>query len=80
MARAFRGEDKGKTVVDEDGNEVGTISLVEDDHAEMDGTPDLTGALRDFLGWKDDDDSGQLKRDHIDEIGDDKVRLKNVRG
>ena len=46
----------------------------------MDATPDLTGALRDFLGWDTDDDNGRLERDHIDEIGDDKVRLKNVRG
>jgi hypothetical protein len=80
MARAFRGEDRGKDVVDEDGTTVGTISLVEDDHAEMDATPDLTGALRDFLGWGDDDESGRLERDHIDEIGEDKVRLRNVRG
>jgi hypothetical protein len=80
MARAFRGEDRGKDVVDEEGNTVGTVSLVDDGQAEMNATPNLTGALRDFLGWGTDDDSGQLKRDHVDEIGEDKVRLKIVRG
>ncbi|WP_143423147.1 hypothetical protein [Halegenticoccus soli] len=78
MARNFRGEDDGKRVVDHEGNEVGTVELTgdSDEYADMKSAPGITKGIKEMLGWGSDDDSGRLHGEHVEEVTDEEVRLR----
>ncbi|WP_435344316.1 hypothetical protein [Haloarchaeobius sp. HRN-SO-5] len=80
MARNFTDEDRDKNVVTSEGHHVGTIDSVHDDRATVDRDDDegLTDKVKDMLGWGD-DDSNQIRNDHVDTIDDDEVRLRRSR-
>ena len=72
-----REEDKGKTVVNPDGEEVGMVVDVDDGQLYVDPHPSITDRIRTVLGWSDhDDDSYLLGTDHVDHIDDDRVVLR----
>ncbi|QCJ46916.1 MULTISPECIES: PRC-barrel domain containing protein [Haloprofundus] len=77
MSRNFRGEDRGKRVVDHEGNEVGTIELVDDndEYANVERGGSITEGIMEMLGWESDGDS-RLHREHVMEMNDEEVRLK----
>lgn len=79
MDRAFRDDDREKRVVTSDGNTIGRVRDVDEDRATIERTDDdesLTDEIKDMLGWGDDDDTHELRRDHIDRDEDDKFHLR----
>lgn len=80
MAREFTDDDRGKSVVDHDGNQLGTVSDVRDGkgHVETDDDSSLTDKIKSALGWDDSDDSHELQNDHVDSIDDSEVRLRRL--
>jgi hypothetical protein len=77
MAR-FTDDDRGRDVVTSDGTRVGTIDRVDDDRATVDRDDDesLTDKVKDMLGWGDDDDSNEIRDEHVDRREDDQVYLR----
>lgn len=80
MARNFTDDDRNKPVVTSEGDRIGTISDVNDDRAtvERDRDKDLTDKVKDMLGWGD-DDSNELRSEHVDSYDGDQVRLRDKR-
>lgn len=81
MARDFTDDDREKRVTTADGTQLGTIGDVHGDRATVDrdtdnDDQDLTDKVKDFLGWGDDDDSNEIRSDHVDSYDDDEVRLR----
>lgn len=80
MARDFTDDDRNKDVYTSDGDRIGTINDVNKDRAtvERDDDTDLTDKVKDLLGW-DDDDSNEIRSEHVDSYDDDRVRLRDQR-
>ena len=80
MARNFRDDDRDKDVVTAEGDRIGTIRDVNDDRATVDRDDEsLTDKVKSMLGWGDDDDSNEIRNEHVDDVGDDEVRLRRSR-
>lgn len=81
MERDFRDDDREKRVVTHEGDTVGTVRDVEADRATVDRDDDesLTDEIKDMLGWGDDDDAHELRRDHVDREDDDTLYLRQRR-
>jgi hypothetical protein len=81
MARAFRDEDREKDVVSPARFVVGTIRDTDGDRAVVDRTTadgeGLTGEIAEWLGWSDDADDAELRREHVEAYGDGTVRLRD---
>lgn len=76
MARNFKASDEGKTVVNADGDEIGTIEEVRGNNAYVKPKSGLAQKIRDRLGWSDDDDAPfELRQSKVDTITNDEVRL-----
>lgn len=73
-------DDVGKTIVDPTGDEIGTVTAV-DEHANamyVDADPGLTERIKTALGWGDaDEDDQRLDASHVDHVTDDEVRLEH---
>jgi hypothetical protein len=70
-------DDRGKQVVDADGEEIGMVAKVSDDVLYVDPHPSLTDRLKARLDWGEvDEDAYPLTEDSIDAITDDEVRLR----
>lgn len=80
MARNFTDDDRNKDVVTAEGDRIGTIDDVHDDRATVrrDEDTDLTDKIKGMLDWGD-DDSNELRSDHVETIDDDRVRLRESR-
>jgi hypothetical protein len=79
MDRSFRGDDREKRVVTSDGRTVGRVRDVHEDRATIERTDDddsLTDEIKEMLGWDDDDETHELRRDHIDRYEDDRFHLR----
>jgi hypothetical protein len=73
---SFTDDDVGKTVVDSGGEEIGTVSAVEDGTAYVDPDPGVTDQLKAKLGWEDrDDESYPLPESAVETVTDDLVQL-----
>lgn len=71
-------DDIGKTVVTEDGTEVGIVSGYRYGTAYVDPDPDLTTKLKTKLGWEATDDDGYpLQQEAVDTVTDDEIRLRS---
>ena len=69
--------DKGKRVVNANGDKIGMISDVRGGTAYVDPNPGITDRIKSKLGWSDSDaDDYPLDRTKIDRVTDDEVRLK----
>ncbi len=78
MSYRFTDDDRGKDVVTADGHRIGTINSVEDDRATVDRSDDddgLTDKVKNMLGW-DDDNSNEIRDEHVDDRHDDQIRLR----
>ncbi|EMA39280.1 hypothetical protein [Halococcus hamelinensis] len=81
MARDFTDDDRGLSVVDHDGNRVGTVDDVRDDTALVDTSGSDSGVLdtvTSALGWNDDDETHELRHDDVETVSDEHVRLRNL--
>jgi hypothetical protein len=71
-----RDGDKGKTVVDASGEELGLVDDVNGDTLHVNPHPSLTEKIMAKLGWGDgDEERYPVDQGHIDEITDDHVRV-----
>lgn len=77
MARDFTDDDRDKHVVTAEGSRIGTVRDVNEGRATVDRDTDqgLTEKIKDWLSW-DDDESNELRSDHVDSYSDDEVRLR----
>lgn len=77
MSHRFTDDDRGKDVVTADGDRIGTVNDVHDDHATVDRDDDssLTDKVKDMLGWGD-DDSNEIRDEHVDRTSDDRITLR----
>ena len=77
MVRDFRDEDRDKPVVTAEGDRIGTVHDVRDGRATVNRDDDegLTDKIKDLLPW-DDDDSNELRGEHVDSYENDEVRLR----
>lgn len=71
-------EDKGKRVVNRDGNTVGMVTAVEGERVFVDPNPGLTDKIKSKLGWEavSEEDYAISERD-IDTVTDDELRLSH---
>lgn len=76
MVRDITDDDEGKTVVDENGDEIGVVSDVEHGTAYVTPDPGITDKLMAKLGWDDrDEETYPLQEEAIEAITDDEIRL-----
>lgn len=73
-------DDVGKTVVDENGDDVGIVSAVKYGTAYVDPDPGITTRIKTALGWEeiDDEDGYPLQEETVDEVTDDEIRLTDL--
>lgn len=77
MAHTFTDDDEGKTVVNEDGEDVGIVTTVEHGTAHVNPDPGVTDKIKSTLGWGDgdDEDTYPLQEESVDSVTDDEIRL-----
>lgn len=74
---AFESKHEGRTVMTQDGDEVGTIESAHGDTAEVKPSTGLTESIRQRLGWTDEEsDTFDLNYSNVDSDDGDEVRLK----
>lgn len=79
MPRPFNDDDREKPVVTAEGRTIGTVRTVDQDKATVDRADDhesLTEEIKDMLGWDDDDDEHELRREHVDRHEDNRLYLR----
>lgn len=70
-------DEKGKRVVNMDGDTLGMVTDVSDDSIAVNPSPGIAETIRAKLGWGDADEADYvLSTDRIGEITDDEIRLK----
>lgn len=75
--RTITEDDRGKRVVNANGDRIGMISDVRGDTAYVDPDAGIGDRILSKLGWKDEDeDDYPLDRSKIESITDEEVRLK----
>ncbi len=66
----------GKTVINEDGDEVGLVMEVENGTAHVDPDPGLTDTIMSKIGWSDkDSETYRLESSRVETITDDHIRV-----
>lgn len=79
MSVEFTDDDEGKTVVDDDGDEVGIVSDVRHGQAYVELDPGITDKIKSKLGWGDvDDDTYPIQDEQVDDVTDDEIRIERV--
>ena len=79
MSQQFSDEHREKPVVTSEGRRVGTVRDVSDERATVDRSDDdesLTEEIKDMLGWSDDDESHELRREDVDRYEDNRLYLR----
>lgn len=77
MAHQFTDDDRGKPVVTDDGEQIGTVADVADGAATFEADTDLPGPLREALGVQEGVTS-TMQKEQISTVTDDEVRLKKL--
>lgn len=78
MARNFKASDEGTTVVNTDGDEIGTIDEIRGNRAYVKPESGLTQRIRDRLDWDDENkDRYVLNPSRVDIFAGNKARLKD---
>lgn len=81
MAHAFTDDDEGKTVINDDGENVGIVSDVEHGTAYVDPDPGLTDKVMAKLGWDErDEETYPLQEESVESVTDDEIRLGPAAG
>jgi hypothetical protein len=78
MAREFDSGDAGTSVLDANGNPVGTIEGVEGGMATVRRDSDIDRKTSERLGWSDDDETHELDTDQLQSVDTDEVRLREM--
>ena len=69
-------DDVGKTVRNQQGDEIGRLTRVEGETAFVDPNPDISDSIMARLGWEDaDEDDYRLDMHEIETVTDDEIRL-----
>jgi hypothetical protein len=71
-------DDEGKRVVTEQGDDVGVIAEVRDGTAYVDSDPSVMDSIKAKLGWGDTEDTHALDADHVVDVTEDEVRLREM--
>jgi hypothetical protein len=77
MAHQFTDDDRGKPVVTNDGEQIGTVADVSDGAATFEADKDLPGPLREALDV-DDGMKSTMQNEQISTVTSDEVRLKKL--
>lgn len=78
MVREFKSSDRNKTVVTEDGDEIGTIERVSGNKAYVKPKRNISRNIRQRLGWTDDEEEEyELMHSNVQQFSGDEVRLKD---
>ena len=79
MTRAFRDDDRDKSVFTQEGERIGTISSVDGERAKVRRGDDrsLTDEIKNLLDWDENDDEHDLHQDHVDRHDDRGVHLRS---
>lgn len=76
MAHTFTEDDEGKSVVNDQGEDVGIIADVEHGTAYVNPDPGVTDKIKSKLGWDDrGEDTYPLQEESVESVTDDEVRL-----
>lgn len=79
MAHTFTEDDEGKSVVNDQGEDVGIIADVEHGTAYVDPDPGLTNKIKSKLGWDDrDEDTYPLQEDAVESVTGNEVHLTSA--
>jgi len=79
MDRPFNDDDRESRVVTSDGQRIGRVREVDNDRATVERSSDddsLTDEIKDLLGWSDDDETHEIRRDHVDRYEDNELHLQ----
>lgn len=82
MERPFQDDDRDKRVVTADGHNIGRVGEVHEDRATIERREDddeLTDEVKEMLGWNDDDETHELRRDQVDQDDDEQIYLQSRR-
>ncbi|MFW5905576.1 MAG: PRC-barrel domain-containing protein [archaeon] len=73
----FSESDEGKTVIDADGEKIGTVSEVRGSTAHVDPDTGISDSIMSMLGWTgSDEDEYRIHSESIARITDDEVHLR----
>lgn len=76
MRTTLSEDDKGKSIVTSNGEEVGMVKDVQAGRAFVDPDPGITDSIRSMLGWGDAQEGDyELNADRVERITDDEVVL-----
>lgn len=78
MERPFNDDDREKRVVTSDGHNIGRVRDVDDDRATVERSDDddsLTEEIMEMLGWDDNDETHELRGEHVSRNDDDGIHL-----
>lgn len=79
MAHTFTEDDEGKSVVNDQGEDVGIIADVEHGTAYVNPDPGVTDKIKSKLGWDDrDEDTYPLQEESVESVTDDEIRLASA--
>lgn len=78
MTREFDSSDTGKSVVDANGDPIGTIESVEAGRATVSPDANLGRKTSERLGWNPEDETHGLDAEQVDSIDTDEVRLREM--
>jgi hypothetical protein len=77
MDSKFTEEDEGKRVVGPDGEEIGIVTGVDGDRADVEADPSAVETVKSKLGWEDSgDDTYEISTSAVETVTDDEVRLQ----
>ncbi|THE65085.1 hypothetical protein D8Y22_07620 [Salinadaptatus halalkaliphilus] len=76
MCGTFTDDDLEKRVESATGDEIGTITAVDDETAQLEPQPGMIDSIKATLGWTSSSDTISIHDDDIDEITTDTVRLE----
>lgn len=78
MTREFDSNDAGKSVLDANGDPVGTIESVDGGRATVRRDADLDRKTSERLGWSSEDETHELDVDQVQSVDTDEVRLREM--
>jgi len=79
MHSEFSDLHRGKPIVTYDGHTIGTVQEVRGDRATVERSDDhdsLTDEIKEMLGWDDEDQTHELRREDVDRYEDEKIHIR----
>jgi hypothetical protein len=71
-------DEEGKRVVTEHGDDIGVIAEVRGGTAHVDPDPSVMDSIKAKLGWGDTEGTHALDPDHVMDVTEDEVRLREM--